>query len=500
MQKISHTYTGHFKHQALTFVLFALSAFLLFTRHNDFPFYYHTDEPSKAKQILTGERNFHHPLMMLRSTEWLVGIAQIQPNPQAVVEAGRVLSGAFAALAVGILLLLAWRLGGALAGILSGVLLLSHPVLFELAHYMKEDCALLLGVAATFYSMFIYSTNRSPLCALFAGLSAGLAVSGKYIGLAIAGIALLQILITTRGQERWIHTIFFLSALILIFSIINWELLINPKGAHSGIDNEFKRFSLRAEETRGEFKVKYHSAFGNLISVPILIGSAIWGWKCWINRRSEPFFSWILLLFPPVFILALGLAPVEKERYLLPSLALFCVLGSLGISELYNLGLSKTKILASLLAVLAVTLHIPLLVKYYNAFRFDDRRELIAWLRDHVSGDALIACDNRVKLDEARSSGDPAFSFPQKFLSGQSSVADIGTIDQLRDQGVGYVVLCEQYYRPLLNSQKNADAQSIARARFYRSFLDNGKPLWESPAGPIAYIHPGLKLYSISSN
>jgi len=492
-----HTFRSHFKIQALAFLFFTLAAFLLFTRHNDFPFYYHTDEPSKAKQILTGQRNFHHPLMMLRSTEWLVGLANIPPTPQAVVEAGRDLSGFFAALSVGLLLLLAWRLGGAFAGILCGALLLSHPVLFELAHYMKEDCALLVGVAATFYSLSFYSIKKSALSAFFAGLSAGLAVSGKYIGLAIAGIALIQILFTTHGKERWFHALVFLTAGLLIFSAINWELILNLTGARSGIDNEFKRFALRAEETKGEFKVKYLNSFGNLISVPILIGSAIWGWKCWINRRSEPLFTWILLLFPPVFILALGLAPVEKERYLLPSLALFCVLGSLGISELHKLGRSNARIFATLLAVSAVAFHIPLLVKYYIAFSFDDRRELIAWLRDNISGDALIACDNRVKLAEARGSGDPVFSFPQKLLSGQSSVADIGTIDDLRAQGVVYVVICEQYYRPLLKAKKNADAQSIARGRFYRSFLENERPLWESPSGPIAYLHPGLKLYSI---
>jgi hypothetical protein len=162
-----HSPRNDLKIRSFAFFFFTLAAFILFTQHNDFPFYYHTDEPSKAIQVLTGQRNFHHPLMLLRSTELLVGIAHIPSNPQAVVEAGRSLSGFFAALAVGTLMLLGWNLGGAFAGILCGVLLLSHPVLFELAHYMKEDCALLAGVAATFYSINCYERKNRSFCFMY---------------------------------------------------------------------------------------------------------------------------------------------------------------------------------------------------------------------------------------------------------------------------------------------------------------------------------------------
>src|SRR2546422_6738796 len=35
------------------------------TRHNDFPFFYHRDEPDKVSQVIRGEWNFHHPALML---------------------------------------------------------------------------------------------------------------------------------------------------------------------------------------------------------------------------------------------------------------------------------------------------------------------------------------------------------------------------------------------------------------------------------------------------
>src|SRR6478735_302812 len=52
--------------------VFTLVALLLFTRHADFPYLYHTDEPSKTAQIIEHDYNFHHPLLLLRATEALV--------------------------------------------------------------------------------------------------------------------------------------------------------------------------------------------------------------------------------------------------------------------------------------------------------------------------------------------------------------------------------------------------------------------------------------------
>ena len=55
----------------LTWPAFALAAFFaiaslfLTTQANRFPSTYHPDEPSKARQVLQGEYNFHHPMLLL---------------------------------------------------------------------------------------------------------------------------------------------------------------------------------------------------------------------------------------------------------------------------------------------------------------------------------------------------------------------------------------------------------------------------------------------------
>ena len=54
-------------------VVIFLGSFVLFTRHNDFPYSYHPDESGKTGQVIKGSRNYHHPLLLLSLTvEWIL--------------------------------------------------------------------------------------------------------------------------------------------------------------------------------------------------------------------------------------------------------------------------------------------------------------------------------------------------------------------------------------------------------------------------------------------
>lgn len=49
--------------------IFALSLTLTWT-NNNFPLGYHFDEPKKVTFIITGEQDFHHPILMLELVRW----------------------------------------------------------------------------------------------------------------------------------------------------------------------------------------------------------------------------------------------------------------------------------------------------------------------------------------------------------------------------------------------------------------------------------------------
>lgn len=481
-------------------LLFGLLAFALFTRHNDFPFYYHTDEPGKVKQVLTGERNFHHPLLLLKSTEVVMALTKAEWKAQPAVEAGRTVSAFYAAAAVTALVLLTWGIGGRLAGLIAGVLLVTHPVIFELSHYMKEDCALLAGVAWSFFAMERYVRQPTLWRAGLLGVAAGFAASGKAIGLVIAGVALLLTFLTVRAGRRWDWraALIVLAAAFVVFAAINLESFTTKGGAKRGLNNELKRIDLRASERGQTIEVKYVSKFGRVISVPILIATVFFIYRRWRERRAVPAYIWVLIAFPIVFAAVMSVAPVTKERYLLPVFALFCVLGALGLAEMAaSRSFRRCGLVAGALAIIAVAWHLPNLLRYHREFAADDRRDLIAWIKDNLPADAIVAHDRRARLDYARQWGGPAFQFPQQTRSTKRYAADLGDLKKLRNDGIHYVVACEQDYHTALRERHHSSKGEKEREEFYRDLFKKGKLLKEYPAGKLAYLHPGLRLYEI---
>src|SRR5205807_4512250 len=89
----------------------ALLALLLwaYTRHNNFPFYYHTAEPGKVEQVNSREHNYRHPLLMISATDLVVRALRIDPaqaGPQKVVLVGRWTSALAAVIAIAAVILI----------------------------------------------------------------------------------------------------------------------------------------------------------------------------------------------------------------------------------------------------------------------------------------------------------------------------------------------------------------------------------------------------------
>ena len=154
----------------------------LHTRHNDFPYFYHPDEAEKVRQVMTGDWNFHHPMLLLTATKAVVAAVAARGAKlpeQGVVEAGRWVSAGCVAAAVVALALLAFVWRGWTASLAAGGALLFHHQLFELSHYMKEDSALLAGVAWTFLAAFLFWRKPGAWRAALLGAAVAVAISGK---------------------------------------------------------------------------------------------------------------------------------------------------------------------------------------------------------------------------------------------------------------------------------------------------------------------------------
>jgi hypothetical protein len=82
-----------------------------------------------------------------------------------------------------------------------------------------------------------------------------------------------------------------------------------------------------------------------------------------------------------------------------------------------------------------------------------------------------------------------------------SFAPDLGTLDELRAKGVAYVAVCRQnygrYYNDEMKPQPGVKSGYDKRREFYGELFKEGKLEKEWPKGPITYLQPGIKLYSL---
>jgi hypothetical protein len=480
-------------------LVFGALAFVLFTQHRGFPFFYHSDESAKVEQVMTRDYNFHHPMLLLTVTEQWLGDSAARKDPQRVVEAGRLVSALFTALVVAALVWLAMLRGGTLVAIAAGILLAMHQQLLELAHYMKEDPALLLGLALTFLALEGYRRRPTAALALLVGAACGVAVSGKYLGAIALACAVPVIVLTTR--QRAAHLALLLAGAVAIFALVNLPLLGNLDAFRASFDREV---GLVVEGSKGMSRRVPHSIYLNIFAdntTPViwaLLG--LYYWRFWQRRCEQDALAWVIALFPLVLTVAFSFSPKTNDRYYLPLTATFYYLAALGLRELAT----KPRWAALVLAV-AIAFEIPRTLDVLRAFQHDDRRELADYILAHLPPTARIVQDERVMLpsERNRKRGRVVLDLPQEVVAGKSYAAEFGDLEKLRADGFTHVAVTESNYgRYFLDSMKpkeGAQDEYTQRRAFYERLFREGTLLFERPRGTVVYLHPGLRLYELGA-
>ena len=144
----------------------------------------------------------------------------------------------------------------------------------------------------------------------------------------------------------------------------------------------------------------------------------------------------------------------------------------------------------------------PVFHRTLDGFQHDDPTAVAEWIKTNLPADAIIAEDHRVNLSATKADGlSTDARVPQKVLDA-SFAPELGTLDQLRSKGVGYVAVCRQNYGRYFNDKTVPQAKvklSYEQARdFYTRLFAEGKLLKEWPKGTISYLQPGIRLYRIA--
>lgn len=483
-----------------TVALFA-ATLTLNTRHNKFPYFYHPDEAEKVRQVMTGEWNFHHPMLLLTATKSAVAVRGVKLPEQGVVEAGRWVSAGCVAAAVVALALLAFVWRGWTASLAAGGALLLHHQLFELAHYMKEDSVLLAGVAWTFLAAFLFWRKPGPARAALLGAAVAVAISGKYVGAAMLAVALPVLWRVPGGRGRSLGG--FAAMLIVVLVVVNAPLLLDFGAFRESFDREM---GLVVHGHGGKRAVP-HAQYWNIFrdnSTPVMwVLLVVFLAGRWRERRAVALPEWQVIAFPFVFALALSFSPKSNDRYFLPATAVFTLLAALGVVDVARL-LARWVPLRWALAAVAVALVAGQLrswLRYEVAFRSDDNAALLEWVRQLPPG-AVISKDSRVRLPDPRRPEDVRrfAPLPQRIMGGRFA-ADHGTVAEQRARGVTHVAISrsdyERFFLPGLRPRAGEEEDFVRRRAFYEELRKVGEVVFQRARGTVLYLHPGLEVYRL---
>jgi len=501
-----------FRVSAWSLLLFGATLFLD-TRYNQFPYFYHPDEGVKVEQVRTGDWNFHHPMLLLTATKAAVGLAGVAPAEQSIVEVGRWVSAGFTALAVVALSLLALAWRGWAAAISAGLALLLQHQFFELSHYLKEDTALVFGVALTVLVVFHFAQRPTALLAGVLGAAVACAISGKYIGLAVL-VVVVPVLWRTPDEgwaRRWGA---FAVALGVALLLINLPLFMHAGAFAHSFSREME---LVVHGQQGPTRRVPHTLYLNIFrdnTTPViwvlLIVFLVQRWREW---RTLALVEWLLIAFPFAFMLALSFSPKSHDRYFLPATALFTLFAALGALDLGCLlgGWFPARwawILPSAVLLTGQVLSPPppadwrTLGQYLEAFQSDDNRDLLEFVRKHLPPSAVVVKDNRILLPDPENPRDATRfePLPQKIIA-RKYAADAGNMDELRKMGVTHIAVSESDYGGFLltgvRPRQGEAADFDRRKAFYEELFRDGIPIFLRDRGTVLYLHPGIRLYLV---
>lgn len=486
-------------------LFFFLASLFLYTRHADFPSYYHADEPSKVDQLIHQYRNFKHPPLMLNVAEAFSALLGTPRDAESLVHLGRFLSALYAAGTIALLAVLAAYLRNGITGALAGFLCLLSPPFYEAAHYFKEDTLFLfLGTLtvtlAVFHRFRIQSTDRTEgeiLCwASVFGICSGLLACSRYFTLLLLPFVFFGLNFHRRPRTA----LFFLAGLLLTVAAIHLPSL------------RWLPFFLQELPLETHYMVKGHYDVG----LPAPHGEYFRYWRnsetnpaIWFfltvfflslvrKPKSGPWTACALLL---LYWLVLSCLPKYSERYLLPVLLgtlFFAAWGAGDLAQFLSAILPRWKTSARgaawILAFVSLgAFSISGFLRMEKAFREDSRSELAAWIRQNLPPGSHIAQDDLVRMEALAGNGYPCLS--------AEFAPDLGTVEELRAQGIRYVAITRRthfpYTEPGLLADAASDAQFVRRHEFYLRLLQKGKILWQAPDQNPKILHPGITLIDI---
>lgn len=499
--------------QSAALLLLVLAGTLALSLWSDFPYFYHTDEPGKARQIIEGTRNLHHPPLMLESANALVRATGRPLESQAVTETGRLLSAIFCALAAALLVVAIGKFRPWPEAMLAGLLLLMQPDVQEYARFFKEDPSLLFGWACVFAAMAWVEKCPGRGSAAALGAAVAVAASAKYVGIVMALPAAWILVVAARRKKgdgeyaAWkeLHGPAVLVFLVLL-AVINHRLWMDPATFRASLGKET---TLVLEGQGSVTKSIPHGGFFERLlnrSVHLLPFVALGWWAAWKERRTLGWTPLLLVVSPWALALLLAFSAKDSGRYFMP--------GSLGLAASAALGIGwlvgREKFLrirgplAATCAIVVLGASTARCWDYFRGFQADARKEMLVWMSEHLPPGSRVLQGRKVTLPDTSGQYADAWHLrlPEtiRLETCKLVAAAAATPGELRRSGFTHVALAGDEYEVYLkdNKAKSSQAGEFQRRReFYQALFRESKTVWDRPSGKVGTHQPPLKLLEL---
>jgi hypothetical protein len=211
--------------------------------------------------------------------------------------------------------------------------------------------------------------------------------------------------------------------------------------------------------------------------------------------------EWVLLAVCISLFVVFSFTPKTSPRYYLPCAVACSYFAVMGVFAFLQCILKASKFSMQCHALLSLALLIPLLAREramlesrFEGFANDDRKALVQYIQNHLPASAVIAQDEAVNLPEPERRPEHKGLSPLiQMVRGKKQLADMGTVTELRAQGVTHVAICNRTFARFLASGDSPEK------RFYEEVMKRGRELFVKPPGIITYLQPGLRFIDISA-
>lgn len=475
-----------------------LLAITLFTSNNRFPLFYNPDETVKIDFVAGKQNSLNHPLLLMGTSRVAAQIFHAKSR-ESMAWTGRFVSALFAVTTVLALMGVARMLGGLAAAWTVGLMLATSPLLLFLAHYMKEDTALVAGLALTCLAITAYLRQPSARGVLLLGAACAAASSGKYVGI-VALLAAIPVLWVNPPRDRpgdqrkWF--LLFFTAFVLVVGIVNLHYLRHSRDFVRGLSYEINHV------TTGHHGLTAVSPVARLVGFylrytpwPALLLAGVY--LClfiptWRRRRCA---EWMMLVFPLFYFGLLSVSRIQFARYLLPVTVWTHYLAGMGLVECVRLLPVKKQVhacIGMLVLGAVVLLQGSLCMGVLRQFGDDNRERAARWAAVHLPREARVLEDRYARLSAFKNKKHFGIKMPFE-VKNMKWAAEIGSLEEARRQGFTHIAVSSLTYGRLFNKSVKAvdgyDQYLAPYKSFYERLFREGELLWQGDPALRPRIH-----------